>query len=518
MRRTRPTIMETPTQQGAPTQSGGPPAATTRRAVLRGGSGAALIAMAGACARPDPGAGADMADWDAVETAAKIRSGEVSAAEVVEAAIARAERIEPQLNAIVAKTYARARKAVANATGPWAGVPTLIKDLEDVTGVPTGFGSRAFPGYRGSAQTPLTNAYFDMGVISIGKSATPEFGLSATTEPVRGGVTRNPWNTEHSCGGSSGGAAALVAAGVVPVAHASDGGGSIRIPASCCGTVGLKVSRTRYPEARPTIAGPIVISVHGVQSRSVRDTAAVIAAMETPPQVSGVAPVGLVSGPSRRRLKMAYVTRGLRGEAIDGAVEAATARVAAQCESLGHTVEPFAMPFDLVAEDDFILYWSAFAHGAVSIWEKRFRLPRNRLAFEQFTLGLARHYEDNIDRFEETVARLQAAPAQMAAVFDNYDVILSPVVAAPPPPIGALSGRLDFETLMARLIDYVQFTSFYNVAGNPAISLPLSMSPDGLPIGTMFAAADGDEKTLLALSYELEEAMPWRARRPAVFG
>jgi len=483
------------------------------------GTGGAFLAMAGACARrPDPSAGADMADWDAVETAARIKSGEVSAAEVVEGAIARTERINPAINAIAAKTYARAREAAPEARGPWAGVPTFIKDLDDVKGAPTGFGSRGFRGYRGSTQTPLTNAYLGMGVVSLGKSATPEFGLSATTEPMRGGATRNPWNTDYSCGGSSGGAAALVAAGAVPVAHASDGGGSIRIPASCCGTVGLKVSRERFPEARPTTAGPIVISVHGVQSRTVRDTAAVIAAMETPPAVSGLAPVGLVAGPSDRRLKIAYVARGLRGTALDPEVEAATDRAAALCESLGHVVEPFVLPFDPAMEEDFVLYWAAFAHEAISLWEKKLNLPRNGLAFEKFTLGLARHYEANVGRFDEAVARLQTVPAQTAAIFSDHDVILSPVVAAPPPPIGFLDGRLGFDVLMARLTDYVQFTSLYNLAGNPAISLPLSMSEKGLPIGAMFAAADGDEKTLLELSYELEEAAPWRARRPAVFG
>ena len=492
---------------------------STRRDFLRsGGAGAALLAMAGACSRPHPTAGADMAAWDAVETAANIKSGAVSAQEVVEAAIARAERIEPCLNAIVTKTYDRARRAAPEAQGLWAGVPTFVKDLDDLTGVPTGFGSRAFPGYRGAEQTPLTDAYLEMGVVSLGKSTTPEFGLSATTEPVRGGPTRNPWNTDYSSGGSSGGAAALVAAGVTPVAHASDGGGSIRIPASCCGTVGLKVSRDRFPQARPTTAGPIVISVHGVQTRTVRDTAAVIAAMELPPEQSGIAPVGLVSGPSSRRLRIAYAPRGLSGAPIDADVDGATAEVAALCESLGHTVEPFVFPFDRVMEDDFVLYWAAFAHGAVSFWEKQFRLPRNGVAFEKFTLGLARHYEANTDRFEEAVKRLQTAPAIMAEAFSAYDVILSPVVAAPPPEIGFLGARLDFDTILARLTDYVQFTSFYNVAGNPAISLPLSMSPQGLPIGAMFAAADGDEKTLLGLSYELEEALPWRDRRPAVFG
>lgn len=326
---------------------------STRRDFMRsGGMTAAFLAMASACARPDQTAGADLAAWDAVETAAKIKSGEISADEAVEAAIARSKRIEPQINAIVNTTYDQAKKDVPDASGLWAGVPTFIKDLDDLIGVPTGFGTRAFPGYKGKAHTPLIKKYLELGVVSLGKSTTPEFGLAATTEPVRGGATRNPWNTDHSTGGSSGGAAALVAAGVVPVAHASDGGGSIRIPASCCGTVGLKVSRERYPVARPS-SGPISISVQGVQTRTVRDTAAVTAAMELPPEQSGLTPVGLVSGPSDRRLKIAYVSRGMSNEPMHPDVGEATARVAAVCESLGHAVEPFTLPFDRSLEDDF---------------------------------------------------------------------------------------------------------------------------------------------------------------------
>ena len=490
----------------------------SRRDFLRnGGAGAAFAAMAGACSRPDQRASTDLAELDAVETAARIRSGDLSAGEAVEAAIARAERVEPRLNAIVEKTYDRARGEAATAQGLWAGVPTFMKDLDDISGVPTRFGSRAYPDYLGQGQTALVNAYLGLGVVSLGKSTTPEFGLSATTEPVSSGDTRNPWNTDYSAGGSSGGAAALVAAGVVPVAHASDGGGSIRIPASCCGNVGLKVSRGRFPEARPNM-GPIALSVHGVQTRTVRDTAAVLAAMEVAPEESGLPAVGLVSGPSSRRLKMALVTKALRDAPVDGGVMAALEDVAALCAGLGHEVEPFALPLDPGLEDDFLLYWAAIAGGAVSFWEAQSNLSRDEAYFEKFTLGLARLHDVNQADVAAAVGRLQEAAAAIAGVFSQYDVILSPVVALPPPKIGYLGGALDFDTLRERLLDYVQFPSFYNVAGNPAISLPLSMSSAGLPIGAMFAAAAGNERTLLELSYELEEAASWARRRPAVFG
>ncbi len=493
----------------------------TRRNLLEtGGLSAALLSMAGACSRQDQAQSNDLAELDAVETASRIKSGALSGQEAVEAAIDRAKRVDPKINAIVTKTFGDARKAAAVANGVWGGVPTFIKDLDDVTGVRTAFGSRAFPGYRGKEQTPLINAFLGLGVISLGKSATPEFGLSATTEPISSGKTRNPWNTEHSTGGSSGGAAALVASGVVPIAHASDGGGSIRIPASCCGNVGLKVSRGRYPAARPEDGvGPISLAVHGVQTRTVRDTAAVIAAMELPPEESGLAPVGLVSAPGDRQLKIGVAMTGLSGLSVDPRVATATEGVATLCADLGHAVEQVKLPVDLSVTQDFQLYWAAFAHSAVKIWKDTTHLPPNRFAFEPFTLGLSRYFVDHQGEFEGAITRLQAIAPQMdEQIYSKYDVILSPVVSTPPPKIGYLDGGMDYDDLLDRLLNYVQFTALYNITGATGISLPLSMSPEGLPIGAMFGAKLGDEKTLLELAYELEEAKPWSGRRPAVFG
>lgn len=460
----------------------------------------------------------DLASLDAVETAARIRSGELSAAEAVDAAIARAESLERSINAIASKSFGKARANAAGASGPWAGVPTFIKDLDDVVGEPSGFGSRAFPGYKGKEQTPLINAFLALGVVSLGKSTTPEFGLTATTEPMSTGETRNPWNTEYSTGGSSGGAAALVAAGVVPIAHASDGGGSIRIPSACCGNVGLKVSKRRYPDARPDPVGPIGLSVHGVQSRTVRDTAAVIAAMEVPPEVSGLPLVGLVSGPSERRLRIAMFTRGAAGRPVDAEVVAATERTALLCEGLGHTVDRIELPFDKDVEDAFLLYWAAMAHAIVTTWESVTRFKRNGLAFEPLTLGLVEHFEARRSDLPAAIARLEAVRPQYDAIVSQADVLLSPVLAAPPVKLGWLDVRVDFPEALERLLNYAQFTGLYNVVGAPAISLPLATAKSGLPIGVMFGAKVGDERTLLELSYELEEAAPWSGRRPPGFG
>jgi amidase len=483
-----------------------------------GGAAAALATLASACARPDIKGASDLASLDAVETAARIKSGTLSAKEAVDAAIARAEALEPSINAIAFKNFDKARETASTANGPWAGVPTFVKDLDDVIGEPSGFGSRAFPGYKGKEQSPLINAYLGLGVVSLGKSTTPEFGLTATTEPLSTGKTRNPWNTDYSTGGSSGGAAALVAAGVVPIAHASDGGGSIRIPAACCGNVGLKVSRTRFPVARTDPVGPINLSVHGVQSRTVRDTAAVVAAMEQAPEASGLSPVGVVTGPASRRLRIAMFTSGGTGRPVDPEVVAATRGAAKLCADLGHDIEEMTISFGTDVEEAFLIYWAAMAEAIVTTWESVTRLKRNGLAFEPFTLGLVDFFEARRDKLPAAIARLQQVSRDYDALFANADVLMSPVLAAPPAKIGWLDVRVDFPEALERVSNYAQFTGFNNIAGAPAISLPLAAAQSGLPIGVMFGARVGDEKTLLELSYEIELAAPWAGRKPPRFG
>lgn len=513
-----PLTTQTPQTSFAPNSGGGGMRVTRRTLLENSGAAAALAALASACARPDIKGANDLAALDAVETASRIKSGALSAIEAVEAAIARAEALEPSINAIAFKSFDRARKNAGAATGPWAGVPTFIKDLDDVIGESSGFGSRAFPGYKGTEQSPLVNAYLGLGVVSLGKSTTPEFGLTATTEPLSTGKTRNPWNTDYSTGGSSGGAAALVAAGVVPVAHASDGGGSIRIPAACCGNVGLKVSRNRFPVARPDPVGPINLSVHGVQSRTVRDTAAVVAAMEQAPDASGLPAVGLVTGPSDRRLRIAMFTAGGTGRLVDPEVVDAARSAAKLCEGLGHKIEEMSVPFGRDVEEAFLTYWAAMAEAIVTTWENATRLKRNGLAFEPLTLGLVDYFEARRDKLPAAIARLQAVSREYEAMFATADVLLSPVLAAPPAKIGWLDVRVDFPEALERVSNYAQFTGLNNIAGAPAISLPLATAQSGLPIGVMFGAKAGGERTLLELSYELEQAAPWSARKPPRFG
>jgi len=282
--------------------------------------------------------------------------------------------------------------------------------------------------------------------------------------------------------------------------------------------VGLKVSRGRTPRGEPSDM-PLSLSTHGVESRTMRDTAAVSAAMALPSSTSGLAPLDLVTAPLKERLRIAVVTKGADdGFVADPAVMAATQSVAALCADLGHHVEETVFPVGAGFSADFSLYWAAIADQVMTSWEQATGMPRNGLAFEPFTLGLANVFEENKADFQGALERLFGVEAVMAEFHQNYDVILSPVVRTPPPQIGYFDGALDYDTLIERLTDYVQYTPLYNVSGAPAISLPLSMSPDGLPIGAMFAAPNGREDLLIGLGFELEEARPWAGRKPAVFG
>lgn len=487
---------------------------TTRREAL-----AAAITTLGAtaaCATPS-GPPSDLLDVDAVGLAALIRAKETSAAEAVEASLKRADALNPKLNAIVAATTDRARAAAKRApSGPFAGVPTYIKDLDDVAGAPTSFGCRALANTMAAAQTPMIDAVLDSGLICLGKSTTPEFGFTATTEPLLGGATRNPWNLAHSSGGSSGGAAALVAAGVVPIAHASDGGGSIRIPASCCGLVGLKPSRGRTAlTGRVNEEVPVAISQQLCVSRSVRDTAAFLAVVE---RTNGPHPsVGLVSGPSVKRLRIGFQINGVAGQTPDRDVAEATLAAAKTCEGLGHRVIEYAIPIDGAQfTEAFTLYWASGAAQTVDAISKAAGRAPDDTMFEPFTLGLVEYFLKNRAKTPAAIGYLQSCAATYAAMFADLDVILTPVLSSAPPEIGFLSPALPYDVSMPRVQAYVAYTPLSNAAGAPALSLPLGQSVRGLPIGAHFMARHGDERTLLELAYELEQAQPWATRRPTL--
>lgn len=491
--------------------------ALSRRALMAHAALLSLAACGGATETALAPTPADaLGDLDAVGIAARIRSGEISAREALEAAIARTERVNPELNFLAAPAYDYGReRAGARLSGPFAGVPTLIKDLMPVTGLPVRYGSRAFANNVAAEQSPYMDALLAAGLVPFGKSTTPEFGLTATTEPLLGGPTRNPWDPSRSSGGSSGGAAVAVASLAVPIAHASDGGGSIRIPASCNGLFGLKVSRGRLISSGDDRG--LSISVNGCVSRSVRDTAAWLAATEQRGAGAALPAVGTVTGPSQRRLRIVLSMQDARGRDPDGEVRAATEAAAELCRSLGHDVREGRPEIDGQAfEDAFILLWAAGAAEVVAAVAERARgTPLDQL-LEPLTLDLAQHYQRApAGALERAVAHLRGVDTQFNAYFADVDVLLTPVLGKPPLPIGEIAPTLGMAGFQ-RVIDYVGYTPLQNAAGAPAMSVPLGWSSGGLPIGAHFSAAKGQERRLLELAYELELARPWASRRPRV--
>ncbi|HSG91789.1 MAG TPA: amidase [Pseudomonadales bacterium] len=498
-------------------------ATLTRRALL-----ARSIRMAGAAALAGPlfapvralAAGSDAGDpyWrlDATAQAALVRDGQVSPLELVDAAIARIERIDGRINSVVTPLFEQARDRARDSLpdGPLRGVPWLVKDLDDLAGAPTSSGSRFASERAKRRSSPYVERALAGGVVPLGKSNTPEYGLIGTTESIRLGICRNPWDTDYTPGGSSGGAAAAVAAGLVPVAHATDGGGSIRIPASCCGLFGLKPSRGRLG---PRETGPGAdIGVQHCVSRSVRDSAAMFAIAEYRGDDAALPAVGLVRGPSQRRLRIAFSTRSYTGAAPHPDVEAATQRAAALCAELGHEVVEAAPTVNGAAfQEAFVTVWSGGAHGLVEAARESSLRPED--VFEPWTLGLAEHYEHGPrDAMARAIEYFEGAERIYDAFLERYDVVLTPVLAAPPVPIGAQAPTLPYDTLYERVFDWVAYTPIHNAVGTAAMSVPLGWSAQGLPIGIQFAAARGAERTLFELAYELEAAAPWADRWPTI--
>lgn len=449
-----------------------------------------------------------LAGHDAVDLARLIRGGEISAREVALAAIARAQAVGA-LNAVEYEAYEQAQRR-ASRPGVFDGVPTFVKDNTDVTGMPTLHGSDAVPSRLAKADGAFARQYLAQGFNVLGKSRLPEFGFNASTEFLRHEPTRNPWHTEYSSGASSGGAAALVAAGVVPIAHANDGGGSIRIPAACCGLVGLKPTRGRFIDGEQARSLPVNIVSEGVVTRSVRDTAHFFAGMEGTWRNSKLKPVGLVEGPGKRSLRIGLVLDSISGHATDAETRAAVMATAKLLESLGHRVEEMPLPVKPSFAEDFSLYWGLLGFSMSRFGKKLLGEGFDANKLDNLTLGLADMYRRQIYRTPLVLYRLRKSWDDYARVMRNYDAVLSPVLAHVTPKLGHLSPRQEFAPLFDKLLRYVAFTPLNNACGSPGISLPLGTSSEGLPIGVQLSAAHGDERTLLELAYGLEQAQPWR--------
>jgi amidase len=475
----------------------------------------------------------DYASWDGCGLAELVARGEVTPAELVEEAVGRVERHNPTLNAVIYPMFDIARAQAARLVrgqrpSPLHGVPFLLKDiLGDHAGVPTTGGSRFLGSTPAELDSTLVARWKAAGLLPIGKTNAPEFGLVPTTEPARYGATRNPWSLAHSTGGSSGGSAAAVAAGIVPLAHANDGGGSIRIPAACCGLVGLKPTRARLP------LGPIIgdslsgLIVEGVVSRSVRDTAAALdVALGPEPGDPYCAPP--VARPFMEeirhepaRLRIAISTRSVGGRALHPDCVRAVEHAAALCRELGHVVEEATPPGDEAwFTTTFTTVWAA---GLAMNIEAYATIHGRRPAgddLEGLTWALyERGRQVSAAQYLLAIAGFQVMAREMARFFAEWDCWLTPALGAPPIENGVVPiHERDLDRAFAAILDYVPFTPIQNATGQPSISLPLWWNDAGLPVGVLFAGRFGDEATLLRLAAQLERAEPWSARRPSVWG
>lgn len=462
-----------------------------------------------------------------VEQARLIRNGEVTPTEMVEAAIAAIEQHNPKLNAVVLPMFDIARQAVTALRGdePYRGVPLLLKDMcAEYAGAPLTEGSRFLEGYISPHDSELVARYRRAGFIVVGKTNAPEFASKPTTEPELYGPTHNPWDLSRSPGGSSGGAGAAVAAGMVAVAHANDGGGSARIPAAVCGLVGLKPTRGRNPVGPDygDIGAAGLLSEH-VVTRSVLDSAVMLDVtagadlgapfFPPPPQRSFAAEVGVPPG----RLRIAFSTQPITPTPVHADCQQAVRDIAALCESLGHQVEEAAPQVDGQRFNDcFTTVWLAMVAWMIRDWSVRLKRTPTPAQFEKHTWKMFEiDAEARPSDFLMAVHELQRFARSVAPFFSTYDVWLTPTLPEPPVPLGYFDfDRKAPHQATERMERFPRFTAIANVTGQPAISLPLCWNAAGLPIGVHFIGRYADEATLFRLAAQLETARPWAARRP----
>jgi amidase len=454
-----------------------------------------------------------LGDDDVVGLLARLRRREVSAAEVRDAALDRARRADSVLNGVT--TWVDGLAVGGGATdseAPFAGIPTLLKDNEDLAGYPTSDGSWAVPDRPARVSTPWVSQLLGLGFVPIAKTTLPEFGLTATTESSRFGATRNPWDTGRSAGGSSGGSAALVAAGVVPLAHGNDGGGSIRIPASCCGLVGLKPSRGRLVDRAELEQLPVRITTQGVLTRTVRDTARYYHEAEIRYRNPALPPVGRVEGPGRARFRVGLVVTGLRGLPVAADVVAAARAAGRVLDGLGHHVEEVPVPVPDGFGPDFLRYWALLAFSVQRGGRRLYGPGFDSRRTEVLTQSLSRFAAAHAARLPGMMRRLRRMAREQEAWSRRFDVLVSPVLAHEPPPLGHLGPEVDAHTQLVRLLRWTSFTPLQNVTGAPGLALPLGRSASGLPVGVQLAAPVGHERRLLEVGYEVEAAVPWPTR------
>lgn len=448
---------------------------------------------------------------DATALAERLQRGDISATDATEAAIVRLQRVNPTLNGLVLDTYAEALERANNKhfEGFFAGVPSLIKDNIDLRGLPTGHGSAAVGDKPMKKTSVLAKQYLAQGFNLLGKTTLPAFGFTASTEMAHAPATRNPWHLNHSAGGSSGGSAALVAAGAVPIAHGNDGGGSIRIPAAVCGLVGLKSTRGRLVTQEAAKALPVNIISDGVLTRTVRDTANVFAEAEKYYRNSKLPAVGHVTGPGKQRLRIGMMVDSIAGDPTCPQTRAAVETTAKQLSALGHHVDVARIDLPQRFVDDFLLYWAMLAFFVSKFGRALFPQGFDSQQLDPLSQGLARYYRQRFLKTPGMLRQLRQSQARYAEVFNQYDVVLTPVLAHTTPELGYLGADVDFDTQLERLLRYTTFTPANNASGSPGISLPLGQAENGTPIGVQLNGRHGEERTLLELAFELEQAQPF---------
>jgi amidase len=453
-----------------------------------------------------------LGDDDAMGVARRIAAREISPTEAAEAAIRRIERVDAHLDAMAHRDFEAARDRARRRpepSGAFGGVPALAKENIPIAGLPMTMGSAAMPTRPRSRDGEFTRQLLATGVNLLGTTRMPEFGWTATTERVGHDPTRNPWQTDHSAGGSSGGSAALVAAGAVPIAHGNDGGGSIRIPAAVCGLVGLKPTRGRLRPEESARTMPVRLVTDGVLARSVRDVAGFFEAAERTYRNPDLPLIGSVTEAPLRRLRIGVTLDTPAAPVVDAPTREAVARTARLLTALGHDVVDHRPRMPRTFRQDFEDYWSLLALGVVTSGRRLFGADFDTSRLEPLTVGLARRAQRRILRMPLVIARLRASGRAYERSFADVDAVLSPVLCHTTPRLGHLSADLTFTEHFARLVAYTGFTPWHNATGAPAISVPVGLTGEGLPVGVMLSARLGDERRLLEIAYEIERSAPF---------
>ncbi len=472
---------------------------------------------------------AEYAQYDGLGLADVIRNQDITPTEVAELFIEAVAKMNPQINSVI-EVYDDAldiAKHASSGTGPFAGVPFLRKDLgASEGGRLQELGSRLFKGYVPQYDSFLMGRFKKAGLLTLGRSTVPELGISGQTETILQGITRNPWDLDRMAGGSSGGAAASVAAGIVPVAHASDGGGSIRIPASCCGLVGLNPSRGRIsagPDRQDSMFG---LAREFIVSRSVRDTAAMLDAVhgaEVGDPFTIVKPtrpyLAELTAPGQK-LRIAFTTDAWAPYPVDREIQRAVEKVASVCEEMGHSVESDAPQLDFEKVNWVVMNVFGLADAGLAKFAESMGRELNLNYLEPGTLKMInRARELTIAEAMDSFETMRQVRYIVGLFFGKYDLLITPSLSLLPQPHGLFSTkRDDFEPHEFWENDFriFQHMGLFNVTGTPSVSLPLGHSESGLPIGVQFAAPFGDEAALIRIAAAFEEAMPWKERIPPV--